>query len=36
MPSTVIAERIDWDKSMTTLKDRVRLLRPLFVPPDPA
>lgn len=36
MPSTVIAERIGWDRSLTVLKDRVRLLRPLFVPPDPA
>ena len=36
MPATVIAERVGWDKSMTVLKDRVRLLRPLFVPPDPA
>jgi transposase len=36
MPATVIAERIGWDHSLTTLKDRVRVLRPLFVPPDPA
>ena len=36
MPATVIAERIGWDRSMTVLKDRVRVLRPLFVPPDPA
>ena len=36
MPATVIAERIGWDRSMTVLKDRVRELRPLFVPPDPA
>jgi transposase len=35
MPATVIAERIGWDRSLTVLKDRVRLLRPLFVPPDP-
>jgi transposase len=36
MPATVIAERIGWDRSLTLLKDRVRDLRPLFVPPDPA
>jgi transposase len=36
MPATVIAERIGWPYSLTVLKDRVRLLRPLFVPPDPA
>lgn len=36
MPTTVIAERIGWSRSMTVLKDRVRELRPLFVPPDPA
>jgi transposase len=36
MPATVIAERIGWDRSLTVLKDRVRVLRPLFTPPDPA
>ncbi len=36
MPATVIAERIGWDRSITVLKDRVRVLRPLFLPPDPA
>lgn len=36
MPATVIAERLGWDRSITVLKDRVRLLRPLFLPPDPA
>lgn len=35
MPATVIAERIGWTRSLTVLKDRVRELRPLFVPPDP-
>lgn len=35
MPATVIAERIGWQRSLTVLKDRVRELRPLFVPPDP-
>ncbi len=29
-------QRIGWTRSMTVLKDRVRVLRPLFVPPDPA
>jgi len=32
----VIAERIGWTHSLTILKDRVRQLRPLFLPPDPA
>ena len=36
MPATVVAERVGWSRSMTVLKDRVRELRPLFVPPDPA
>jgi transposase len=36
MPATVIAERIGWTRSLTILKDRVRVLRPLFLPPDPA
>jgi transposase len=36
MPATVIAERVGWDRSLTVLKDRVRVLRPLFQPPDPA
>ncbi len=36
MPATVIAERIEWPHGMTILKERVRELRPLFVPPDPA
>ena len=35
MPATVIAERIGWDRSLTILKDRVRELRPLFLPADP-
>jgi transposase len=35
MPATVIAERIGWDRSMTVLKDRVRDLRPLYLPADP-
>ena len=35
MPATVVAERVGWERSMTTLRDRVAELRPLFVPPDP-
>ncbi|WP_405958993.1 IS21 family transposase [Streptomyces sp. NBC_00868] len=35
MPATVIAERIGWDRGMTILKDRVRELRPAYVPVDP-
>jgi len=36
MPATVIAERIGWSRSLTALKDRVRELRPLYQPADPA
>jgi transposase len=36
MPATVIAERIGWDRGLTILKDRVRELRPAYLPPDPA
>jgi transposase len=36
MPATVIAERIGWDRSMTVLKERVRELRPVYAPVDPA
>jgi transposase len=36
MPATVIAERIGWTRSLTVLKERVRVLRPLYAPPDPA
>jgi transposase len=36
MPATVIAERIGWERSMTVLKDRVRVLRPQYRPVDPA
>ncbi|MFF7984779.1 IS21 family transposase [Streptomyces sp. NPDC007901] len=35
MPATVIAERIGWDRGMTILKDRIRELRPAYVPVDP-
>ncbi len=36
MPATVVAERIGWEYSMTTLKDRVRQIRPEYVGIDPA
>ncbi|HEY2832653.1 MAG TPA: IS21 family transposase [Sporichthyaceae bacterium] len=36
MPATVIAERIGWGRSMTVLKERVHLLRPVYAPTDPA
>jgi transposase len=36
MPATVIAERIGWDRGLTVLKDRVRELRPVYLPPDPS
>jgi transposase len=36
MPATVIAERIGWEHGRTVLKDRVRVLRPYYLPPDPA
>ena len=36
MPATVIAERIGWAHSITVLRDRVRELRPVYLPADPA
>lgn len=36
IPATVIGERIGWPYSVTLLRRRVRELRPLFAPPDPA
>ncbi|RGA04313.1 IS21 family transposase [Microbispora triticiradicis] len=36
MPVTVIAERIGWQRGLTVLKKRIRELRPLYAPPDPA
>ena len=36
MPATVIAERVGWERSLTVLKDRVRELRPYYLPPNPA
>lgn len=35
MPATVIAERIGWERGMTVLKERVRELRPAYLPVDP-
>jgi transposase len=36
MPATVIAQRIGWPHSITTLKDRVREIRPEYAGIDPA
>ena len=36
MPATVVAERIGWEYSIRTLRDRVSDLRPVYLPPDPA
>jgi transposase len=36
MPATVIAERIGWTRGLTVLKQRIRELRPVYLPPDPA
>jgi transposase len=36
MPSTVIAERIGWTRSIRVLSARVAELRPVYLPPDPA
>jgi transposase len=36
MPATVIAERIGWSRSMTVLKERIRELRPAYLPVDPS
>ncbi|MEV5085834.1 helix-turn-helix domain-containing protein [Streptomyces sp. NPDC056159] len=35
MPVTVIAERIGWERGMTILRERVRELRPAYLPVDP-
>lgn len=35
MPSTVLAERVGWEGSMTWFRDNVRRLRPLHAPVDP-
>jgi transposase len=36
MPATVIAERVGWTRGSTVFSDRVRELRPVYLPPDPA
>jgi transposase len=36
MPATVIAERVGWRRGKTVFADRVRELRPAYLPPDPA
>lgn len=36
MPATVIAERIGWTNSISTLKNRVALIRPEYTSMDPA
>jgi transposase len=35
MPATVIADRIGWTRGLTILKERVRELRPAYLPVDP-
>ena len=36
MPTSVIMERVGWTRGKSVFFQRVALLRPLFVPPDPA
>jgi transposase len=36
MPATVIAERVGWTRGKTVFAERVRELRPVYLPPDPA
>lgn len=36
MPATVIAQRVGWTRSITVLKDRVRVVRPEYLGVDPA
>lgn len=36
MPTSVIMERVGWTRGKTVFFERVAVLRPLFVPPDPA
>ena len=36
MPATVIGERIGWSRGMTVLSERVRELRPVYLPPAPS
>ncbi|QEV03612.1 MULTISPECIES: IS21 family transposase [Streptomyces] len=35
MPATVIAERIGWERGLSILRERVRELRPAYLPADP-
>lgn len=35
MPATVIADRINWQRGITILKERVAELRPLYLPQEP-
>ncbi|BBY96333.1 hypothetical protein MGALJ_60020 (plasmid) [Mycobacterium gallinarum] len=35
MPASVIAERVGWTRGMTVFNERVRELRPAYLPPDP-
>lgn len=35
MPATVIAERIEWTRGITILRERVAELRPAYLPADP-
>ena len=36
MPASVVAERVAWRGGMTVFRERVRDLRPVYLPPDPA
>ena len=36
MPATVIAQRLGWTRGLTVFKDRVRELRPAYLPANPA
>lgn len=36
MPATVIAGRIGWERALTVFLERVRDLRRVYLPPDPA
>jgi hypothetical protein len=36
MPATVIAERVEWEGSISWFRDNVRVLRPQYRRPDPA
>ena len=36
MPATVIAERVGWEHSDPGPAERVRELRPVYLPPDPS